>query len=82
MESGWNPAATSLCAHILFLTNPCQEEHGNMSNAGECLITFESKLDTAMHTANGPPSSLTAAERPLSDSSCDFDVIPGDRRHI
>ncbi|XP_006529640.1 regulator of G-protein signaling protein-like isoform X3 [Mus musculus] len=30
---GWNTAEASPCVHILFLSGPCQEEHGNMSNA-------------------------------------------------
>ena len=37
MESRWNTAEGSLCAHILFLANPWQGGHGNMSNAGESL---------------------------------------------
>ena len=38
---GWNTAEASPCVHILFLSGPCQEEHGNMSNAGESLTVFE-----------------------------------------
>lgn len=37
MESRWNTVESSLCAHVLFLANPWQGGHGNMSNAGESL---------------------------------------------
>ena len=75
MESGRNPAEASLCVLILFLSNLCQEEYGNMSNAGESLTVCEPKALTErlQLTARPPPSQLQrhrSGIAPLTLMSC------------